>query len=148
MPATVPGLSLAWDDNTQAAIKNISGFKARLGQNMRIQMTQNKTFLVFAATDNMAWQNPSGALHDSFFSDSRVVGNYTAIVGSTLPYAARREFGFDGADSLGRVYHDPGAFYLTRAFGTEAPNIQARIQRAIADTWNSVTYGYGAPVVV
>ena len=32
---------------------------------------------------------------------------FTAVVGSNAPQAARLEFGFHGADSLGRVYNQP-----------------------------------------
>jgi len=57
---------------------------------------------------NMHWQNPTGALAGSFSYDGH------SEIGSSLPYARRREFGFSGrTDSLGRTYtNDPGGFYM------------------------------------
>lgn len=42
------------------------------------------------------------------------------VVGSDLPYAAREEFGFIGADSLGRVYNYSGQPYLRPAIDDSA----------------------------
>lgn len=36
-----------------------------------------------------------------------VLDAITAVVGSNLPYGKRLEYGFVGADSLGRVYNQP-----------------------------------------
>jgi len=62
--------------------------------------------------DYMEWKNPSGKLEGSF----SFRGNE---VGSDLPYARRREFGFSGkTDSRGRLYtEDPGGFYMEKTLG-------------------------------
>lgn len=50
-------------------------------------------------------------------------------VGTNVEYAARREFGFTGTDSLGRTYQDPATPYLRPAI--EAT--RGEVEREIAD---------------
>lgn len=51
-------------------------------------------------------------------------------VGTNVPYAARIEFGFVGADKLGRNYNQAGKFYFTRGFNLAKP----KVDRVIANT--------------
>ncbi len=44
------------------------------------------------------------------------IGRNDVAVGSDVPYARRIEFGFNGADSLGRRYHQAPRPYLRPAF--------------------------------
>ncbi len=55
-----------------------------------------------------------------------VIGNSGAV-----PYAARQEFGFSGADSLGRVYNDPGRPYLRPALRSQRKQATAAARKAI-----------------
>lgn len=52
-------------------------------------------------------------------------------VGTNVEYAARREFGFEGTDSLGRTYHDPATPYLRPAIESEKGAAQREIAAAM-----------------
>lgn len=58
-------------------------------------------------------------------------GRAEATIGTDLVYAARVEFGFEGADSLGRVYHQPPKPYLRPALDENEPAIQREIGEAL-----------------
>ena len=68
------------------------------------------------------WVNPTGKLDHSFVVMQK--SPYMLTFGSPLPYAARRQFGFEGADSLGRVYHDEGAFYIDKAIAAASDTVE------------------------
>lgn len=52
-------------------------------------------------------------------------------VGTNVEYAARQEFGFSGADSLGRVYHQPARPYLRPALESTRGEVQTEIVGAV-----------------
>lgn len=63
---------------------------------------------------NMHFMHPTERLHDSIEADLR--SEYLAWIGSSLPYAHRREFSFKGPDSLGRMFpNDPAMLMFTNA---------------------------------
>lgn len=75
----------------------------------------------------------SGALRDSYHAEHGESGpDYAEIlVGSSgVPYAWRVEFGFSGADSLGRVYNQAAK----PAFRPAIDEHQAEIVSAVVDT--------------
>lgn len=53
------------------------------------------------------------------------------VVGSDTPYAARLEFGFEGADSRGRVYHQAPRPYLRPAIMENAEAVKAATAAAL-----------------
>ncbi len=55
---------------------------------------------------------------DDVFSVKQVRGKpvMQGILGTNVVYARRVEFGFQGADSLGREYNQSGRFYFTKGF--------------------------------
>ena len=55
----------------------------------------------------------------------------TLKVGTSVVYAARVEFGFDGQDSLGRTYNQPAKPYLRTIFETKRKQILAIMQSAL-----------------
>ena len=57
----------------------------------------------------------TGALRNSGFTEPATQQNKTATVGFTMVYAPRIEFGFVGADSLGRNYNQAARPYLKPA---------------------------------
>lgn len=69
----------------------------------------------------------SGTLRRSI--DVASVGPGDVRVGSSVPYAARIEFGFVGADSAGRNYHQAAQPYLRPAFEEN----QAAVRQAVID---------------
>lgn len=52
-------------------------------------------------------------------------------VGTNLVYARRIEYGFIGADKLGRVYNQRPRPYLRPAFDTQGPAVERDFERAI-----------------
>lgn len=70
----------------------------------------------------------TGALRDSITVAS---GGLEAVVGTGMPYAARVNFGFHGADSLGRVYNQgPDPFFDT-GFESASAGFEARVRAAL-----------------
>jgi phage gpG-like protein len=105
-----------------------------LGVEVHGAMIDIETQLIGAAQGNMNWKNPSGDLEDSIATDSSVPNNWTAIVGTSLPYGRRREFGFSGlTDSLGRYFKDdPGKPYLQPALDSNTGYIEDRVSQAVS----------------
>ncbi len=52
-------------------------------------------------------------------------------VGTNKEYAARIEFGFSGADSLGRVYSQAGNPFMQKAVTTRRPKINKAVVQAL-----------------
>lgn len=107
--------SLSFDPQALKEIVAFAGFPILMSQEVQAAMQEAGALLVESARNNMHWQNPIGALESSM--QVMVDSPYEIEVGSNLPYARRREFGFSGmVDRLGRFYpHDPGAFYMEAA---------------------------------
>jgi HK97 gp10 family phage protein len=59
------------------------------------------------------------------------VQNGAVVVGSDAPYAARLEFGFEGADSRGRVYHQAPRPYLRPAIFENVEAVKAATVAAL-----------------
>ncbi|MEU5428467.1 HK97 gp10 family phage protein [Streptomyces sp. NPDC020799] len=55
----------------------------------------------------------------------------TAEVGSSAPQARRLEYGFAGADSLGRVYHQPPFPHLGPAVQQAGPKLTRELGSAV-----------------
>ncbi|MFC4512214.1 HK97 gp10 family phage protein [Streptomyces ehimensis] len=55
----------------------------------------------------------------------------TGVVGSSAPQARRLEYGFAGADSLGRVYHQPPFPHLGPAVQEAGPTIVRELGTAV-----------------
>lgn len=67
-------------------------------------------------------------------------------VGTNRPQARRLEYGFVGADSLGRVYNQPPYPHLGPAVDLIEPIFLARMEEvvaAVARGGGSVTFGFG-----
>lgn len=64
------------------------------------------------------------------FIRDHATGNFSAEVGSNAPQSRRLEFGFVGADSLGRVYNQPPYPHFGPAFDDVAPDFEAAVERA------------------
>lgn len=59
------------------------------------------------------------------------VQNGAVVVGSDTPYAARLEFGFEGADRRGRIYHQGPRPYLRPAIMENAEAVKAATVAAL-----------------
>jgi hypothetical protein len=53
---------------------------------------------------------------------TRMLGALSGEVGPSVAYGARIEFGFNGPDALGRVYHQAGRPYMVPAAEAEWPS--------------------------
>ena len=61
-----------------------------------------------------------------------VSGAVAAVaVGTDVPYARRLEYGFSGADSLGRVFNQPARPYLRPAFDQQRAAAVAEVARVL-----------------
>ena len=57
----------------------------------------------------------------------------SVLIGTNVPYAARLEFGFMGADSRGRMYHQAARPYLRPAFDDNRDAAIREVGEALAD---------------
>ena len=73
----------------------------------------------------------TGNLRRSIHSES--LGPLEAGVGTDVVYAARVEYGFNGPDALGRVYHQPPRPYMRPAFDEHKDEAGDVARAAIAD---------------
>jgi len=66
---------------------------------------------VVSGTNRRSWRTESA-------------GPYAAFVGPTMIYSRRLELGFEGADSLGRVYHQAPKPYVRPTYESMLPKIR------------------------
>lgn len=74
----------------------------------------------------------SGNTTGTDIGGQKVGKDYAEVqVGTNVEYAARQEFGFSGADSLGRVYHQPAQPYLRPALESTRGEVLREIVGAL-----------------
>ena len=80
------------------------------------------------------FMNPTGQLADSL--EAQMLTPYEGQLGTNMPYARRREWGFSGmTDALGRYYpNDPGIGYMEAAIRLAAPDITKYYETAVKQT--------------
>ncbi len=110
-------------------IKQFAGWKLVLEEELLKAHKKSTDALKDSARANMHWKHPTGKLEGSL--QSQVVNPYASWMGTDLPYGPRRNWGFEGADSLGRVYHDKGAFYMDDALSQETGDIDVNFIEAV-----------------
>ena len=125
--------NIAWDARSLQVIKDLGYADILLAGAVQAGLAYSGRILVYQA-QQLTWQrfqNPSGALAASIHAVRE--SPYEIEIGSELPYARRREFGFSGmTDSLGRFYaDDPGAYYLEDAMNASLEEIEARMASTI-----------------
>lgn len=78
----------------------------------------------------------TGALRDSISTDivSQSPSSVRAVIMPHVPYGARIEYGFIGADSLGRNYHQPAEPYMRPAFESEKANALEAMREVAKET--------------
>lgn len=81
------------------------------------------------AKANTPWR--TGTLRRSIHAQPD--GDLTWAVGTDVEYARRVEFGFVGADRLGRVYNQAARPYLTPAAEEVRPRFLRRMAQAVED---------------
>lgn len=87
--------------------------------------------LIEASAKNQdSYKSRSGTNRRSIHTEPGALGGYD--VGPTTVYSRRLELGFDGADSLGRVYHQKPRPYMKPGRSEALPGIIALAQRRFA----------------
>lgn len=112
----------------------LMGVAPLLAEEMHEAMADIESSLGNDTVSRMHWKDPSGALEESIYEDSSST-TWSAMIGSGLPYTRRRDWGFDGTDSLGRTYHDVGAEFLDDTLDEKRDYVNQRIKDAVARTF-------------
>lgn len=108
--------SLSFDENALKEIAQFAGFAALLSPEVQQAEAQISDLIIQKTHDNALarfMQNSPGGLAESFYATN--TSPYEIEVATDKPYGHRRDAGFDGADSLGRVYHDKPTWFFTDA---------------------------------
>ncbi len=121
------------------ALRMIAAFTGfSLDQSLEVQAVEREAanLLVQGIRGSMHWKSGtdgSGPLGQSILAHSTGVPGEVEV-GSALPYARRRDVGFVGADSLGRVYDDAGAYYMEAGMAAMEEPIRALYGLALQKT--------------
>ncbi len=108
--------SMAFDDASMKQIAQFAGFAALLSPELQDAEQQIADLIISKTHDNglaRFAQNSPGGLAESFYATG--VSKYEIDVGTDKPYGRREDLGFNQADSLGRVYHEPPTWFFTDA---------------------------------
>lgn len=110
-------------------LARIAQIPALLPAKITSAMTEGADTFIDASRSNMQWQHPTGRLENSMRWVMQAP--HEIRLGSDLPYARRRELGFQGADSRGRVYHDRGAFFLQTGIDDNEERVLIMLDEAV-----------------
>lgn len=133
-------LAFAFSPDILGVLSQFSRFEATL--QTYIAAATEDSALVIAVTGQgyMDFMNPTGQLYSSIEIIQQDASH--AFIGSPLPYARRREWGFSGmTDSLGRFYpNDPGTYFFTNALKDESmlQEVAQIYIEAIYSAWNEL----------
>jgi hypothetical protein len=129
--------SMQFDPEALKSIAAFAGFAALLSPEIQQAEQQLGQLIITKTHDNglaRFAQNSPGGLAESFSMSG--VSPMEVEVGTDKPYGHRLDEGFDGADSLGRVYHNPPTWFFTDAVhevedsGEGMGLLQAGVERA------------------
>lgn len=124
--------SLSFSPQSLKEITAFAGFPALLSSEVQSAMSEGGTLLANAAIANTwsTFKNPSGELASTIAPLKQTP--YEIMVGADTPYAHRREYGFKGPDSLGRMFpNDPAAHYMTNALNDNQQAVLQLIDDAV-----------------
>lgn len=129
---------ISWSPDSLKQIAEFAGVGILLDKNVQEAMKEISALLIQKTHDNALARfvtNSPGGLAESFYPITDSL--YEIQVGSDAPHSHRRDAGFDSADSLGRVYHDPPYLYFTDAVnevdtsGEGMELLQAAVMKAL-----------------
>jgi len=129
--------SAEFDSESKALLGKFANLGAHLAEAAawrgEVQSFGSDLAQAIQSTASSAFTNGTGELAGSFEVTMTGTG---AEIGSNIPWARRREFGFSGmTDSLGRFYpNDPGKFYVAGALSQLSPEIPGRFTSAIGSS--------------
>lgn len=128
-------INVGYDASSFATIARFAQFQHYLETEISAVQPQIGTLLVQAAQDNTwtAFQNPLGNLAGNI--TYQIVDSMTGELIVNVPYAWRLEMGFEGADSLGRVYHNAPEPYAMPALTANEDRIAAMMGTGAANAF-------------
>lgn len=128
-------LSAFWDAPSYLIATGMMEYAFAIQPEIEAALIDIGNLIVETAQENTlyAFKAPTGVLASSI--ESNVLDWQTIEITVNVPYARRREFGFVGADALGRVYGDLPEPYLQPAIDEATPYIQLRMTEAYQDAF-------------
>ena len=118
---------------------NLDSFNAKMGAMAaaagsaaaRRALTSGAMIILNDAKRDAPWKSGTlkRSLHIEPDPDHR--GGVAVLIGTNVPYAARLEFGFVGADSLGRIYNQAARPYLRPAMDNNREAVVQEVGRAL-----------------
>jgi hypothetical protein len=118
--ALIAGVPILLNEKIQGTMRRVSSYLT--------EKAQAKTWEVF--------RNPTGKLASTIHPVRP--SPYEAQIAVDSPYGRRREEGFDGADSLGRIYHDLPEPYLEPTLLEETAQVEAWFSEDIQQVLDSL----------
>lgn len=130
-------MELQITSNALGVVAKLAGFREILESELLTATSQSLDALENEAVNYMyaTFINAQGPLESAFYQVIEMGGQW--IEGrliNPLAYAWRRERGFDGADSLGRVYHDKGIAYMEHSLNAQVSTIEQYFSDAVGRT--------------
>lgn len=142
-------LALQFQPNLLAVLSQFAAFETTLEKHLATATETSAGLIGTTGQSYMHFMNPNGQLADSI--EVRMQDAHNAFIGSPLPYAHRREFSFEGPDSLGRMFpNDPAMLMFTNALADESMlrEVAMNYIEAIYGTWNDLVGALPAGISV
>lgn len=134
--------SISFDPQSLGEIARFAGWEAYLSPEVQAALQKGAQTIQGAAIANTwaSFRNPMGALAGSI----EVVPNspYEIQLTVGVPYGHRREYGFKGPDSLGRMFpNDPAAHYMENAMNANQQAVLTDVEIAVEIALGRIAYG-------
>jgi len=128
-------LDIAFDPSSMAAMARLFSFDAMLEEEMAPSMEEAGQLVTEAAQANTwtAFQHPTG--HTASTIAPVLISPLEVGIDVGAPQGFRLEYGFHGADSLGRIYDEAAEPYAGPALDANAEKVLALMEEAVARTW-------------
>ena len=123
--------TIAFDSQSIRAMALIAGVPSLLNEEIQGTMRRVGPYLTTKAQAKTweVFRAPTGKMASTIHPVKP--SPYEVQIQVDSPYGRRREEGFDGADSLGRVYHDLPEPYLAPTLEEETPVVEAMFDEGI-----------------
>lgn len=131
-------LTIAFDSQSIREMAMIAGVPTLLNEKIQGTMRRVGSYLTEKGQAKTweVFRNPSGKLASTIHPVRP--SPYEVQIQVDSPYGRRREEGFDGEDSLGRVYHDLPEPYLSPTLQEETPVVEAWFTEDIQQVLDSL----------
>jgi len=128
-------LDIAFDPSSMASMARLLSFDLMLEEEMAPSMEEAGQIVADAAATNTwtAFQHPTGHLASTVAAV--LISPLEAGIDVGAPQAFRLEYGFHGADSLGRVYDEAAEPYAGPALDANAEKVLELMDQAVLRTW-------------